>query len=221
MRILGGTDLLLVDEDVGIFQFGGDRVLIGDEVRRQVASVELHALYDDDFGIRRLSFLDGNDAVGSTDELHGLGQLLADLGVVVRGDGGDLGNFFLVLGVDLLGQTLQFFDDFLDGLGNAARQGHGIVAGGDHLETFAVNGLGEDGGGGSAVAGHITGLAGRLLDELRPHVLIGIGQFNLLGHGDAVLGDGGTPPSFIKHGIAAAQSQGAAHRPRQLADAGQ
>ena len=116
---------------------------------------------------------------------------------------------------------LQLLDDPLDGLLNAARQGHGIVAGGDHLETFAVDGLGEDGGGGGAVAGHVAGLAGRFLDELRPHVLVGIGQLDLLGHGDAVLGDIGAAPSFIEHGIAAARPQGAANRPRQLADAGQ
>ena len=55
----------------------------------------------------------------------------------------------------------------VDGLLDAAGQGHRVVAGGDHLEAFAVDGLGKDGGGGGAVAGHVAGLAGGFLDELR------------------------------------------------------
>ena len=91
-------------------------------MRRQEAAVELHALDDDHFGIGRLAFLDGDDAVGGADLLHGLGELGADFAVVVRGDGGDFGDFLLVLVVDLLGEAVQFLDDARDGLLNAAGQ---------------------------------------------------------------------------------------------------
>ena len=108
-----------------------------------------------------------------------------------------------------------------DALLNAARQGHRVMAGRDHLEAFAVDGLGENGGGGGAVAGHVAGLAGGFLDELGAHVLVGVGQLDLLGDGDAVLGDGGAAPALVEDGVAAARPQGAADGAGQLADAGQ
>ncbi len=218
-QVLGGGDFLFVNEDVGILQFGDHGILVGDKMGGQVTAIELHALHDDDFGIGGLAFLDGDDAVGGADQLHGLGQLFADLGVIVGGDGGDLGDFLFVLVVDLLSQSVELTDDLLDRLLDAAGQGHGIGAGGDALEAFAVNGLGENGGGSGAVAGHVAGLAGRFFDQLGAHVLVGVLQLDFLGHGDAVLGNVRTSPTFVDNRIAAARSQGAAHRPRQLADA--
>src|SRR5262249_53148044 len=151
-------------------------------------AVELHALDDDDLGVGGLALLDGDDAVGGADLLHRLGQFAADLGVVVGGDGGDLGDLLLVVAVDLLGHALELVHDLIDGLLHAAGQGHGVGAGGDGLEALAVDGLGQDGGGGGAVAGHVAGLAGGLFDELGAHVLVGVLQLDLLGDGDAVLG---------------------------------
>ena len=43
---LQAGQLLLVDEDVGVLELGDHLVGVGDEVRRQVATVELHALDD-------------------------------------------------------------------------------------------------------------------------------------------------------------------------------
>ena len=205
----------------GFSSSADDRFLIGDEVRRQEAAIELHALHDHHFGLGRLAFFDGDDAVGGADLLHGLGQLLADLGVVVGGDGGDLGDFLVVLVVDLLGQAVQFVDDLVHGLLDAAGQGHRIGAGSDVLEAFAINGLGQDRGGGGAVAGHVAGLAGGFLDQLGPHVLVGILQFDFLGDGDAVLGDIRAAPTLVDHGISAARPQGGLDRPGQFADAGE
>ena len=95
------------------------------------------------------------------------------------------------------------------------------MAGRDHLEALAVDGLGQDRGGGGAVAGHVTRFRRRLLDQLGAHVLVGVGQLDFLGDGDAVLGDGGAAPALVDDGIATARPQGAAHGTSQLADAGQ
>ncbi len=46
---------------------------IGDEVRREVAAVELHAFDPLDFGAEALAFVDGDDAV-LADLFHGLGE---------------------------------------------------------------------------------------------------------------------------------------------------
>ena len=166
---------------------------------------------DDDLGLGRLAFLDGDDAVGA-DLLHGLGQLLADLGLLLAAMVAT-SVISLSLPVDLLGHALEVLDDALDGLLDAAGQGHRVGAGGDGLEAFAIDGLGEDGGGGGAVAGHVAGLAGGFLDELGAHVLVGVVQLDFLGDGDAVLGDGRAAPALVEHGIAAARARACCGRP--------
>ncbi len=116
---------------------------------------------------------------------------------------------------------VQLLDDAVDGLLDAAGQGHRVGAGGERLEAFAVDGLGEDGGGGGAVAGDVAGLAGGFLDELGAHVLVGVSQLDLLGDGDAVLGDGRAAPALVDDGVAAARPEGACDGPGQLGDAGE
>ena len=46
-------ELLLVEEDVGVLELGDHLLGVGDEVRRQVAAVELHALDDVELGLER------------------------------------------------------------------------------------------------------------------------------------------------------------------------
>ena len=58
-----GRDLALVDEDVGVLDDGLHALGVGDEVRRDVALVELHALGELELGRRGRGLLDGDDAV--------------------------------------------------------------------------------------------------------------------------------------------------------------
>jgi hypothetical protein len=67
----------------------------------------------------------------------------------------------------------------------------------------AVDRLGEHGGGGGAVAGDVGGLAGDLLDHLRAHVLELVLELDLLGDGDAVLGDDGGAPRLLDDDVPA------------------
>src|SRR6185295_8465293 len=93
-------ELLLIDQDVGVVELDAHLVCVGDEVGRDVAAVELHALDDVELGFERLGFFNRNDALVA-DLLHGIRQELADFGVAVGGDGADLGDLFV--GGDLLG----------------------------------------------------------------------------------------------------------------------
>ena len=179
--------LLLVDEDVAVFQLGLHVLGVGDEVGRNVALVELHALDELERGFGGLAFLDGDDAV-LADLLEGVGHQLADGRVVVGADAGDLLHLFL-LGQPL-GHAFQVLDDGFDGLVDAALDGHRIGAGGDVAQAFLIDGQGQDGRGGGAVAGHVAGLLGDGVDQLGAHVLERVGQVDFLADGDAVLGDG-------------------------------
>ena len=126
-------------------------------MRREVAAVELHALDHLDAGVETLAVFDGDDAV-LADLLDGFGDLVADGGVAVAGDGGDAADLLGVGGLDGLGHFLEFFDDGGDGLLDASDHEGGVCARGDVLEAAEIDGLGEDGGGGGAVARLVGGL---------------------------------------------------------------
>ena len=74
---LDGRDLALVEQDVGILEHRLLAIGIGDEVGRQVALVELHALGELELGAERVRLLDGDHAV-LADLVDGVGDDLAD-----------------------------------------------------------------------------------------------------------------------------------------------
>ena len=84
--------LLLVDEDVWVGQLDLHLLRVGDEVRRQIAAVELHAFDDVELELEALGFLDRDHAF-LADLFHRFGDLLADDGVAVGGDAADLADF--------------------------------------------------------------------------------------------------------------------------------
>ena len=88
--LLDAADLLVGDQDQRLLELGLHALGVGDEVGRDVAAVELHALGVLDLELEALALLDGDDAV-LADLLHHLGDQVADL--LVRGrDGGDVGD---------------------------------------------------------------------------------------------------------------------------------
>src|SRR5690606_22120431 len=135
------------------------------------------------------ALINGDDAF-LADLVHRFGQKLADFGVAVGADGGNL--LVVVTALDLLGLIGDRLGGDVGGLEDAALNRHRIgSAAGDILEPSNINRLGQDGRGGGAVAGDIAGLAGDGVHELGAHVFEGLGKLDLLGDGDAVLGDAG------------------------------
>src|SRR6185437_12863257 len=145
---LQAGQLLLVDQDVGLIHVGDHLLRIRDEVRGDIAAVELHALDDVELGLDALGFLDRDDALVA-DLLHGFGDHLADLGFAVGGDRAGLGGF--ARGGDLLGALLQLVDDGGHRPVDAALQVHRVHARGHGLRAFRDHGMGQYGGRGGAV----------------------------------------------------------------------
>ena len=85
---------------------------------------------------------------------------------------------------------VEVFHGGCHGFLDAALDADRVRARGDKLQAFAINRLGEQRGGGGAVAGVIAGFAGDFADHLGAHVFAGILQFDFLGDGHAVLGHG-------------------------------
>ncbi len=98
-------DLLVVNQDVGIFHLGFHRFRIGDEVRRQIAAIELHTFDDFERGVGGLGFFNRDHAVFA-DFFHRIGDQLTNDLVVVGGNRADLGDLGLV--ADRLRLLLEF-----------------------------------------------------------------------------------------------------------------
>ena len=215
---LQAGELLLVQQHVDVLELGGHLLGIGDEVGRQIAAVELHALDDVDFGLERLVLLDRDDAL-IADLLHRLRDHLADRGVAVGRDGADLGDFGG--GGDRLGALLDILDDGVHRDVDAALQIHRVHAGGDRLGALAHDRLRQHGRGGGAVAGGVVGLGGDFAQHLRAHVLELVLELDLLGDGDAVLGDARGAEALLDHDIAALGAERHLHRVGENIDAAQ
>ena len=98
---------------------------------------------------------------------------------------------------------------------------HRVRAGGDVLDALAIDRLREDGGGGGAVAGGVGGLRRDFAHHLRAHVLELVLELDLLGDGDAVLGDRGGAELLLDDDVAALGAEGDFDRVGELVHAAQ
>ena len=175
-----------MDKDVGILEFGHHLLGVGDEIGREIAAVELHALDDVEFGLGGLRLLDRDDAF-IADLLHRVSDHLADSLVAIRSDRPDLGDLFG--GLHLLRSALDVLDNRRHRNVDASLQIHRVHSGGDELETLFHDRGGKHRRGGRAVAGEIIGFRGDLAHHLGAHVLELVLKLDLLGDGDPVFGD--------------------------------
>jgi hypothetical protein len=200
-RLAGGDDLLqqrqqvgdrgdlaLVQQHVGVVEDGLHRLLVGHEVRRQVALVELHALGELQLGAHGVGLLDGDHAV-LADLVERLGEQLAD-DLVAAGHGRDRGHVLAV--VDVAGASLSALVDRLGGLVHAALEAIGLSRR-PRAQALVDHRLGQHGRGRRAVTGDVVGLGGDLLGELGTEVLERVVQLDLARDGDTVVGDRGAP----------------------------
>ena len=192
-----------MDQHVGVLEDGLHALRVGDEVRRDVALVELHTLGELELGRRGRGLLDGDDPV-LADLVERLGDGGAD-GLVLRGQGRDGGD--LVVALDLAGVLEQPVVDRLDGLVHAALESGRSGTGGDVAQTLLDHRLGEDRGGRRPVTGDVVGLGRDLLGELSAEVLVGVLELDLLGDRHAVVGDRRRAPLLVDDDVAALRAQ--------------
>jgi len=88
-QVFEAADFLFVIQHIGVFDLGFHRLRIGDEVRREIALVELHALDDFESGFNGLGFFDCDSAIFA-DFIHRVGDDFANGGVQLAETGGDL-----------------------------------------------------------------------------------------------------------------------------------
>ena len=82
-----------MEENEGVLELAGHLLGVGDEVRGEVAAVELHAFHDFQLGLQALRLFDRDHAF-IAHLLHRLRDHVADGAVAVGGNGADLGDLF-------------------------------------------------------------------------------------------------------------------------------
>ena len=129
-----------------------------------------------------------------TNLLHGLGNQVTDLLVSSR-DGGGVGD--LLGGLNLGGVAEQALNNSLNGLVDTATQSDGVGASHYVAQTLVNQGLSQNGSGGGTVTGDVVGLLSNFLGQLSTDLLERLFELDLLGDGDAVVGDGGGAPLLV------------------------
>ena len=89
------------------------------------------------------------------------------------------------------------------------------------LEPSLTIACGENGGGGGAVTGEVGGLRGDFAHHLRAHVLELVLELDLLGDGDAVLGDARRAERLVEDDVAALRAERHLHGVGENVDAAQ
>lgn len=194
-----------MQQDVRLLQVSQHFVSVGDEVRRQVATVELHAFNDFELGFQRLGFLDGDNTFVA-DFLHGFGNVLTDLLVAIGGNGADLCNFFRSR--DGLGRSFQRLDSFSSSKIDAALQIHRIHAGSNCFCAFLDDGLSQNSCGCCAVTSDVVGFGSNFTHHLCAHVFELVFQFDFLGNGNTVFGDTRSAEGFVENNVTAFRAEG-------------
>src|SRR3954451_7467788 len=210
------ADLLVGDEDVGVLESRFHALLVGHEVRRDVALVELHAFRELEVHPEGLALFDVHDAV-LADLLDRVGDDVADL-VVTGRDGRDARD--LILARDLLGLRADVLYDLVDGLLDAALQAERVGTGRNVLQTVANDRLGQHRRGRRAVTGDVVGRRGDLADELRALVLEYVLDLDLTRDGHTVVRDGRGAELLVKHHVAALGAERDLDRVCNRVDAG-
>src|SRR5690606_10502575 len=91
-------------------------------------------------------------------------------------------------------------------------QVHRVHAGGNRLQTFGNDGLGQDGSSSGTVTGVVAGAGGNVLDQLRTHVLDAVFRRACPGHGNAGVGDQRGTEGALGQNVAALRPQGGLDR---------
>ncbi|MNZ48629.1 hypothetical protein D3C78_663770 [compost metagenome] len=208
-------DLLVNQQQQRAIQLGDHGVWLVDEVRGQVATVELHAFHDRQFVFQARAFFNGDHAF-FTDFFHGFGDDVTDGVVGVGRDGTYLSDG---LGVGAwLGQGLQLFDDGDGGLVDTALEVHRVHAGSNGFQAFANDGLSQNGCSSGAVTRFVVGLGGNVFEQLGAHVFESVFEFDFFGNRHTVFGDGRSAEALGQNNVTAFRAQGGFYSVSQNVD---
>ena len=158
-EVLHGGDLLIRDQDVCILEHGFLTIGVRDEVRRDVALIELHSLGELQLHAECLAVLDGDDTLVA-DLLESLRDVVTDR-VVGSRIGSHIRNLVFGLTVDGSRHFLDGLDHLFDSPFDPQLHLHRIGTGSDKPEPVGHHGLCQHRRRGRAVTCDVIGLVWR------------------------------------------------------------
>ena len=187
-QITDVRDLFVAQQDEWAIEQRNLLVWVVDEVRREIAAVELHTFDDIQLVVERLAVFNG-DHTFFADFFHRLSDTLTDRRIRVSRDRADLRDFFRRRAG--LGNFLQLFNSCGDCFIDAALQVHRVHAGGNVFHALAYDSLGQYGRGSGAVTSIVGRFGCDFFHHLRAHVHQLVFQLDLFSNRNPVFGDGG------------------------------
>ncbi len=179
--------LLIRNQDIGFVELRLHLLGVGDEVCRDVATVELHTLNHIYVSLGTLCLLDG-DYTLVIYLCHSLGNELTNLLIVVCRDCRHLLNLIEVRAYNLA-LLLQRLHNLLNRSVDTALQVHGVCTGSHILDAHRDKRLRKNRSRSCAITGIVVGLRRHLTHHLRTHVGERILQLHLLGYRNTILGN--------------------------------
>ena len=178
----------------GVLEHRLHRARVGDEVRREIAAIELQPFDDLERRLGGLRLLDRDDAVPA-DLLHRVGDELADRRIVVRRNRRDLR--LLLAADDGLRLARERLDGSLEPALEPALQVDRARAGRNVAHAFRVDRMREYRRRARAVADGIAGFLGGLPQHLRAEIFLGVLELHLLRDRDAVVAHDRSAPLLL------------------------
>ena len=201
-------DFLVSQQDEWAFQFYCASFRLVDEVRRQVATVELHTFNHVQFVLQTGTVFNGDNAF-FTDFVHRFSDQFTYGFVGVSGDGTNLSNRFRVRA--RYGQRFQFFNCSGNSFVDTTFQVHRVHARSNSFQTFSDDSLSQYGCSGGPVACSVVRFRGNFFHHLRTHIFELVFQFDFTSNGNTIFGDGRCTERFIQNYVTAFRTEGNFH----------
>src|SRR4029453_1630341 len=208
-QIVERRDFLLVYEDKRILQDTLHAVLVGYEIGREIAAIELHTFDKFKLPAHGLGFFDRDHAV-TPDLFDRFREQIADLLVAVSRNGCYVGDVFLAF--DFLAQPTDFFHRRRHRQVNTALEAHRIRPRSNVFQSFTKDRLCQDSGGRGPITRDVGGLARNFTHHAGSDILIFICKLDFLGDRDPVLGYHGRTKFLREQYITSLGSEGNFHR---------
>ncbi len=204
-EVLNVRNFLFEEKDVSVFENAFHLLRVGNEVRREVAAVELHPFDPFDFRLERFAFVDGDDAVFA-DFFHRVGEEAADFRVVVRRNGADLRDARLAV-FDGNRHLLQFGDDVFDRFFHPGLHVERVDAGDDRFHPFVEDRFGENRRGGGAVADDVARFRRDFANHTGAHIFVNVFEVDFFSDRNAVLRNERRTEAFLDNDVATARAE--------------
>ena len=202
-------NLLIINQDVRFLHFALHLLRVGNEVSREVATIELHTFNHTDSSISTLGLFDSDDTVFGN-FAHSVCNQLTDNGVIVGRNRSNLFNLVIVV-THFLCLSFDRINHFGNSLVDTAFDIHRAGTSSHVLQAFGYDGLSQNSSGCSTITCIITGLGSNFLYQLCAGILICVCQLNFFRYRYTIFRDVGSTEFLFDDNVTTFRAEGYFH----------